>query len=73
MAKARLDGSPDTDGIDFHFLNLIKYRQLSNLIAETFAVHHESPQVLLIKNGECVYDDSHSGIRYADLIDQAGV
>lgn len=36
-----------------------------------FEVHHESPQVLLIKNGECVYDESHSGIDMTEIVEQA--
>jgi bacillithiol system protein YtxJ len=34
-------------------------------------VWHESPQVLLVKNGECVYDESHMGIRMDDLLEAA--
>lgn len=44
------------------FLDLISYRGLSAEIAETFAVEHESPQVLLIKDGECIMDASHGDI-----------
>jgi bacillithiol system protein YtxJ len=70
MAKARLERSSQPDNIDFYFLDLVRYRQLSNKIAETFAVAHESPQVLLIKNGECVYEESHSGIQMEDIVEQ---
>lgn len=45
-----------------YFLDLISYRAISAQIAETFQVHHESPQILLIKDGECVLDASHSDI-----------
>jgi bacillithiol system protein YtxJ len=47
---------------NFYFLDLISHRDISALIAETFQVHHESPQLLLIKDGECVLDSSHSDI-----------
>lgn len=53
-----------------YFLDLLKYRSVSNTIAEVFQVHHESPQVLLIVNGECVYDASHLGVR-VDEIEEA--
>ena len=59
------------EGIDFYFLDLIQYRNLSNDIAERFAVYHESPQVLLIRQGECVYDQSHNGITMEDIAEQA--
>ncbi len=71
MAKARLERSSQPDNIDFYFLDLVKYRQLSNKIAETFAVTHESPQVLLIKNGECTYEESHSAIQMEEIVEQA--
>ncbi len=32
-----------------------------------FNIHHESPQVLVIKNGECIYDESHMGINMGDI------
>jgi bacillithiol system protein YtxJ len=71
MAKSRLDRATPPDNMDCYYLDLIRFRQLSFKIAEDFAVFHESPQVLLIKNGECVYDESHSGIQMSEIIEQA--
>jgi bacillithiol system protein YtxJ len=71
MAKARLERSSQPDNIDFYFLDLVRYRQLSNKIAEVFGVTHESPQVLLIKNGECIYEESHSGIQMDEIAEHA--
>ena len=36
-----------------------------------FDVYHESPQILLIKNGKCTYDESHSGIDMNDIEEHA--
>ncbi|ULQ58004.1 bacillithiol system redox-active protein YtxJ [Flavihumibacter rivuli] len=72
MAKSRLERSEQPDHIDFYYLDLIAYRNISNKIAEDFDVWHESPQVILIKNGECTYDESHNGIRMEEIIEQAG-
>ncbi len=71
MAKNRLDKSDANPNIDFHYLDLIKYRRISNKIAEEFNIYHESPQVLVIKNGECIYDESHSGIDAKELTQHA--
>lgn len=71
MAKNRLERSKQPGEVDFYFLDLIKYRNLSNRVAEHFSVYHESPQVLLIKNGECIYDESHSGIKMEEILEQA--
>jgi len=67
MAKNRLDKKDQPEGIDFYYLDLIKNRSLSNKIAEQFQVHHQSPQVLVINQGECVYNESHSGITMNDI------
>jgi bacillithiol system protein YtxJ len=45
-----------------YFLDLISYREISNSVAEVFNVAHQSPQILLIKNGDCVLEASHSDI-----------
>lgn len=64
MAKRRFE--MDWDAIpastNMYFLDLIAYRPVSNQVADTFQVHHESPQLLLIKDGQCILDSSHSDI-----------
>jgi bacillithiol system protein YtxJ len=71
MAKSRLEKSQSPDHIDFHYLDLLNNRDISNQIAERYHVHHESPQILLIKNGECLYSESHNAISMEDIIEQA--
>jgi bacillithiol system protein YtxJ len=70
MSKARLEREVPKAGVDFYLLDLLRHRDLSNAIAELFSVKHESPQVLLIFKGECVYDESHNGITMAALNEQ---
>jgi bacillithiol system protein YtxJ len=64
MAKRRveMDWENVPDSVPVYFLDLIKYRDISSLVAEEFHVHHQSPQLLLIKDGECILDQSHSDI-----------
>jgi bacillithiol system protein YtxJ len=50
-----------------YFLDLLAHRDISNKIADEFAVQHESPQALVIKNGKVVYHNSHFGIDYKTL------
>lgn len=73
VAKNRLERSTPAENVDFYYLDLISYRELSAKIAEEFDVFHESPQVILIKNGECCYDESHSGINMDDIIEQVAL
>lgn len=64
MVKKRfeLDGDKLPENLPTYFLDLIKYRDLSNKVAADFVVHHESPQLLMIKDGECVLDLSHGEV-----------
>jgi bacillithiol system protein YtxJ len=71
MAKNRLERSSMPPGIDFYYLDIIRYRNISNKLEAEFLVHHESPQVILIKAGECIYDESHSGISMDEIKMQA--
>jgi len=52
---------PETE-IDMYFLDLLNYRALSQEISTKFNVMHQSPQVLVIKNGVVIYHDSHDYI-----------
>ena len=71
MAKRKfeLDWSDLPEDMDCYFLDLIKYRELSAQIAHEFQVHHESPQLLLIKDGECVLDQSHGAISVEEALE----
>ena len=53
--------------IEPYYLDLLQYKDISNTISEQFQVWHESPQILLIVNGECIYDASHLDITVAEL------
>lgn len=70
MAKGRLERSTQPNDADFYFLDLISYRDISNKIAKDFQVFHESPQIIVIKNGECVYDESHGSISMDEIKEQ---
>jgi len=47
-----------------YFLDLLSNRNVSNQLAETFGVWHQSPQILIIHGGKCIYDISHMGISF---------
>jgi bacillithiol system protein YtxJ len=63
-AKRRLESALDDLGqeMDLHFLDLINYRDVSNEIASRFSVAHESPQILLLRQGASVLNLSHYDI-----------
>ncbi len=67
LIRNRLERATVPAGMDFYFLDLIAYRSLSDKIAQIFGVKHESPQVLLIQNGKCIYHQSHGAIYMEEI------
>lgn len=67
MAKNRLERHLGHEDIDCYYLDLLEYRSISNAISEQFQVHHESPQVILIKEKQCIFDESHNAIDWSEL------
>lgn len=61
----------DSEKITPYYLDLIRFREISNAVAKDFDVEHESPQVIIIKNGKATYDNSHMAIDYRDIISHA--
>lgn len=55
------------DKMEVYFLDLIEYRPISNAIADDFEVQHQSPQILVIKDGVVVFNASHENIDAKDL------
>jgi bacillithiol system protein YtxJ len=50
------------------FLDLLSHRDVSNAIEKQFSIQHESPQVLLVRNGNCFYSASHDEIDYSEIM-----
>jgi bacillithiol system protein YtxJ len=71
VVKNRLYKGSLPENIDFYYLDLVANRSVSNQIATQYGVQHESPQVLLIKDGKCVFNDNHSAIYMEDILENA--
>ncbi len=69
MAQRRLTDLKTEDAAQaaFYYLDLIAHREVSNRIAEQLDEVHQSPQILVLKNGECVYEASHMEITPREL------
>ncbi|MFT4970237.1 MAG: bacillithiol system protein YtxJ [Chitinophagales bacterium] len=48
--------------LDFYYLDLLNHRDISNEIAQRYNVVHQSPQVVLLKEGKAIFDTSHNAI-----------
>lgn len=74
MALNRLESKwKDNDKIPAYFLDLLNHRDISDEIASLFSVEHASPQVLLIRNGICIYHNSHNGISASEIAEAASI
>lgn len=67
-AKSRLEDAEVIPGnTNFYYLDIWTHRPISDKIATVFNVEHKSPQILLIQNGRCVYNQSHSKIKMEEI------
>ncbi|MEM9887521.1 MAG: bacillithiol system redox-active protein YtxJ [Bacteroidota bacterium] len=64
MARMRLERAWafEKEEVLPYFLNVLDYRSLSDAVSDTFHIEHESPQILLIRDGSCVHQASHFDI-----------
>lgn len=70
MALNRLEAKwQDNENIPAYYLDLLQHRDISNEIATLFLIEHASPQVLLIQNGRCIYNASHTDISAVDIFE----
>ena len=70
-ALSRLErqwAATEVSHIEPFYLDLLSYRPISNQISQIFEVEHQSPQILLIRNGKCVYHASHLEISLNDIL-----
>jgi len=57
------------DEIDMYYLDLLNFRELSNNVSKTFSLIHQSPQLILVKNGVIIYNASHGDIQATKIKD----
>ena len=70
MALNRFESRWQDDSmIPVFYLDLLQQRAISDEIATLFGVEHQSPQVLVIRNGACIYDASHTGITVSGILE----
>ena len=53
--------------VEPYYLDVIQNRLISEGVAEEWNVMHQSPQIIIIHNQECIYDASHSEIDYSEI------
>jgi bacillithiol system protein YtxJ len=68
LSKFERNFDNDNKSMDLFYLDLLENRLISNKIAEQFNIEHQSPQVLVIKNGNCVFTATHNVIDADEVI-----
>lgn len=53
----------DQSEFKFYYLDLLNHRDISNQIAERYGVVHQSPQLILIREGRAVDSVTHHAVR----------
>jgi bacillithiol system protein YtxJ len=59
--KSEVSGAANND-IPLYIVDVISNRRESQAIAQIFNVEHQSPQILVVKNGQSIYDTSHENV-----------
>lgn len=74
LSKDRIERSWSVLPPDFkiYFLDLLTYRPVSDAVAQILDVEHQSPQILLVENGKCIYHSSHSDISIPEMASLLG-
>lgn len=69
FAKQNLDSVPldEWPEMDRSMVEVVRFRPVSQYIAQKTSVRHESPQVLVIANGEVVFNTSHSEVNKVNI------
>lgn len=66
--ESQISSSENKDKIDLYYLDLLHFRPISNLMANDLDLAHQSPQAILIKNGEVKYHASHESIDFEKAV-----
>lgn len=69
MAKVNLeeDWNLQNEAIEMYYLDVIESREVAKEVADRFQVFHQSPQLLVIRDGECTYEASQLEITFEEL------
>jgi bacillithiol system protein YtxJ len=69
QAKFKLEQAWDIDpqNLDFYYLDLLQNRAVSNQIATELGVTHQSPQLIILKDGQPIFHTSHHRISLSGL------
>jgi bacillithiol system protein YtxJ len=72
MAKSRLEREWNFGTeLPIYYLDLLNFRDISSSIEAISGIQHESPQLIVFKNGKPIYSASHNGIDVSEILEKA--
>jgi len=57
----------ETKNLKIYYLDLLNYRNISDEVGYSFQVMHQSPQLIVVRNGVAVAHSSHNDITQTNL------
>jgi len=53
--------------VDFFLIDLLNFREVSQQVSERFQINHESPQIIVLKEGKAISHASHQDIQWEEV------
>lgn len=57
--KMKAEYPLNEENADIYYIGVIEQRPISNYVAEKLKVQHESPQMIVLKDGKSIFNESH--------------
>lgn len=61
------DCQPQSLTVDFFLIDLLNFREVSQQVSERFQITHESPQIIVLKEGKAISHASHQDIQWDEV------
>lgn len=68
LIKSRIESSLLPDFTNLGYVDVIQHRSLSQLIESQLSERHESPQILILHHGDCVWAEDHLAIEPDEVL-----
>ena len=66
MALKRLENQIGSLEVTVHLIDVLQFREISNFVASKSNIVHQSPQLIVLKNKEIIYNQSHHAIEFTE-------
>lgn len=68
MALEKLENAEDVPDLDFYIIDVVQNREVSLYLADKIDLIHQSPQLIQLRNAECIMDRSHWQVEMNEIM-----